>query len=138
MEKSRFHNPLQVSNEPKKDEISWKNVTVMLIVAFALYMGINSNISDAIKHIDDVGKRIDYVLYQNQTYEKNMKVLSGTACASCHVQPSMVLPKSSLSMDQFIAYVRGSGRFNSNSQMPKFDPSMMSDAELEKIWKGLY
>lgn len=113
-------------------------VIVILVGAFALHLDLSSQTKETNEKIDKVDKRIDYVLFQNQSYEKNMKTLAGTACGSCHLAPSMTLPKSSLSMDQFMGYVRGTNRFNQNSQMPKFDQSMISDAELEKLWKGLY
>ena len=121
-----------------KEGINWKQVSVGLIAAFVLYLGIKSAFDDTNKRIDDVSKQIDFVLYQNQSYEKNMKVLAGTQCATCHLSPSMTLPKSTLSMDKFIGYVRGTDRFNQNSQMPKFEESVIADGELEKIWKGLY
>jgi len=120
------------------DSINWKQVSVGMIAAFVLYLGLKAAFEDTNKRVESIGKQIDFVLYQNQSYEKNMKVLNGTQCAACHLSPSMVLPKSTLSMEQFIGYVRGNTRFNQNTQMPKFEPSTISDAELEKIWKGLY
>lgn len=122
----------------KDDAINWKQVSVGMIALLFLYLGLKSAFEDTNKKIEGISKQIDFVLYQNQSYEKNMKVLQGSQCASCHITPSMVLPKSTLSMEQFISYVRGENRFNQNTQMPKFDASMISDAELEKIWKGLY
>lgn len=126
------------SSDKRDDSINWKQVSVGMIAAFVLYLGLKSAFEDTNNKIEGISKQIDFVLFQNQSYEKNMKVLAGTQCAACHLSPSMVLPKSTLSMDQFVAYVRGENRFNRNSQMPKFDSSMMSDGDLEKIWKGLY
>lgn len=111
---------------------------IVMLLGFALHLDISSQAGATNDKIVSIDKRIDFVLFQNQTYEKNMKILGGTQCASCHLTPNMVLPKSSLSMDQFNGYVRGESRFNQNSQMPKFDQSMISDGELEKLWKGLY
>ena len=118
--------------------VDFRMVAIYLIACFALYIGLGGYFKDTNDKISSIDKRIDFVLFQNQTYEKNMKALAGTSCASCHLVPAMVLPKSSLSIEQFSDYVRGDKRFNTNSQMPKFDNSMISDAELEKIWKGLY
>jgi hypothetical protein len=134
IDKLRSLNRRQAKQE---ENINWRQVAVGLLVAFALYIGFSKEIEKLTNSIDKIDKRIDYVLLQNQTYEKSIKTLNGTACASCHLEPSMMLPKSSLSMEQFTAYVRGTARFNKNSIMPKFETSQIGDAELEKIWKGL-
>lgn len=122
----------------EKEDINWKQIAIGMVIAFGLYLGLKNSFDDTNKRIEDTGKKLDFVLYQNQVYSKNINTLSTTACAECHLSSGMYLPKSSLSMEQFIAYVRGINRFNQNTQMPKFTSEMISDGELEKIWKGLY
>lgn len=124
--------------KPKEDPLNYKQVALVLGATFILYFLIGSMKDNIREDISKIDKRIDYVLFQNASYEKNMKALSGTECGTCHLSPSMVLPKTTLSMTQFVAYVRGSNRFAQNSQMPKYDEKKFSDGDLERLWKGLY
>lgn len=90
-------------------------------------------------HTKQLELKVDGVLRQNSYYYDNIRAFSGTACASCHLEMSMMLPKSTLTLGEFKSYVRGTDRFGkNNSVMPGFDNSTITEKELDNMWKILY
>jgi hypothetical protein len=122
----------------KDDGVNWKQIAISVIVAIGLYIAMSSEIDKFDARLIAMEQKLDVTLYDYTSYRKSAEALNSTACAQCHINAGMILPKSSLDQAEFIAYVRGTKRFNTNNQMPRFTADMISDAQLEAIWKKLY
>lgn len=122
---------------------STRNLAFVVIAGLILaYYFINENIKNRQElvqtKLDTFSFKIDEVLQQNVLYTKNMKAFNNNVCGSCHLTPNMMLPKTTLSLDEFMGYVRGTNRFVNNSIMPKYKESDISDKQLQEIWKVVY
>lgn len=120
----------------KSDSNNGKALFVIAVIAIALFIG--NKIDETNKKITTVSDKLDVTLYDYTSYRKSAEALNGTACAQCHISAGQLLPKSSLSQKEFTEYVRGTARFNTNNQMPKMSIDVISDSQLERIWKALY
>ena len=109
-----------------------------ILILFFFYQTISSqNQTDQyqIKLLNELTEKVNTLV--NQKYENNTPI-PGT-CLVCHAvngQNELRL-KHSYTLSEFNDYVRGKYRPISNSVMPNFSSSVITDSEIEKIYNYL-
>lgn len=137
---SQFIQLVTQINKTFKERITeLKNFFIVggVILAIVLYFVYDTN-KQLKAELTVTNAKIDLVLGQNTYMSKNMNALSGTVCYTCHNNTKMFLPKTTLKLDEFVNYVRGTNRFVNNSIMPAFPEKEISYDRLQEIWKNLY
>lgn len=113
-------------------------IALVILILFFFYRTIGSqNQTDQyqIKLLNELTEKVNSIAI-NQPSSKS--VVPGT-CLVCHPfnSPSELRRRSDLQLDNFKAYIRGTYRPISNTVMPKFDSSAITDKEIEDIYNFL-
>ena len=133
---NQLSSQMNKSNDAKFEKIKLILIVAAILILIGVYL-FNSKMEDAHKIVYENNKHLNLVLLENEYLQKNIKAMAGTSCYSCHNTPSMFLPKTRLSLQEFIGYTRGD-RFVVNTDMPVYSSAEISDAELQNMWKILY
>lgn len=109
-----------------------------ILILFFFYQTISSqNQTDQyqIKLLNELTEKVNTLVNQNP---ENNTPIPGT-CLVCHAINSQneLRLKHSYTLSEFNDYVRGKYRPISNSVMPNFSSSVISDSEIEKIYNYL-
>jgi hypothetical protein len=113
-------------------------ILLVMIILFFFYQTISSqNQTDQyqIKLLNELTEKVNAMANQKNT--TNFPIPG--ACLVCHAVNSQneLRLKHSYTLTEFNDYIRGKYRPISNSTMPNFDSSIISDIEIEKIYNYL-
>jgi hypothetical protein len=89
----------------------------------------------AIRKLED---KVNIVLLNSMIHNANHKAFTfneeAKVCMGCHLVPNRYLLRSSLTLDEFKAYVRGTKRHINNDIMPAFLSTEVKDETLESMY----
>ncbi|RAX57715.1 hypothetical protein CCZ01_05365 [Helicobacter monodelphidis] len=75
---------------------------------------------------------------KEQRKERIANAMKMSDCGSCHLNQGLELPKSNLTLDSFKGFVRGTGRWTIESNMPSYSVEQISEKELEILFNAIY
>ena len=123
--------------------IKWL-IALNMVILFVFYNTIsNQNSTDTyqLKILNDLNEKVTLMQRKMDSSGGSNKVESVSEsflpgiCNSCHhLKENSINIRASWSKDDFKKYVRGETRIPSNGVMPKFDPSQITDEDLDKIY----
>lgn len=123
--------------------IKWL-VALNIIILFLFYNTIsNQNSTDTyqLKILNDLNEKVTIIQKKldNQTRpEVSTGIVLPGICNSCHhLKENSIILRASWTNEDFKKYVRGEIRIPSNSIMPKFSSSQISDGDLDNIYQQI-
>ena len=123
--------------------IKWL-VALNIIILFLFYNTIsNQNSTDTyqLKILNDLNEKVTIIQKKldNQTRpEVSTGIVLPGICNSCHhLKENSIILRASWTNEDFKKYVRGEIRIPSNSIMPKFSSSQISDEDLDNIYQQI-
>lgn len=124
--------------------IKWL-VALNMVILFIFYNTIsNQNTTDTyqLKILNDLNEKVTIIQKrldnQNQPDINQTGIVLPGICNSCHhLKENSIILRASWTNEDFKKYVRGEIRIPSNSIMPKFSSSQITDEELDNIYQQI-